>query len=243
MQVKTQPFKEALEIKSDGISFDIYGNGAKRLGGLAVTKGGLVWNKVGSDNAARPQSINRVSNGKAPRAQSINVRWEEFINWVQTRRAEGKNGGVVKLSAPKSKETKIAAKNGSVHKIATSGASVGKSASVGKNVSVGKGASAGKSLPVGKSTSVGSLSVGKGVSVGKNVSVGRQLAGNPGANPAAHNGGHNASQAAHASQISAPAKLPAAKLAQGKPKDKAAASAKKPALDAKAGAAARKKAN
>ena len=43
MHVKTQPFKDSLELKNDGISFDVYGNGAKRLGDLCITKAGLCW--------------------------------------------------------------------------------------------------------------------------------------------------------------------------------------------------------
>lgn len=65
MQVKTQPFKDAIEVKSDGISFDVYGNGSKRLGDLCVTKSGLVWSKG--------------ANAKAVRNSGINVKWEEFI--------------------------------------------------------------------------------------------------------------------------------------------------------------------
>jgi hypothetical protein len=105
MQVKTQPFKEALEIKSDGICFDVYGNGAKRLGDLAVTKAGLVWSKTAP--------------GKPMRNQGINVRWEEFINWVQTRRAAGSNG-VVKLSPNNGKQqAKTAPKSGASQKLAS----------------------------------------------------------------------------------------------------------------------------
>lgn len=107
MQVKTQPFKEALEIKSDGICFDVYGNGAKRLGDLAVTKAGLVWSKTAP--------------GKPLRNQGINVRWEEFINWVQTRRAAGSNGGIVKLTSSSNgkQQAKTAPKNGASQKLAS----------------------------------------------------------------------------------------------------------------------------
>jgi hypothetical protein len=84
MQVKTQPFKEAIELKSEGISFDVYGNGAKRLGDLCVTKAGLVWSKG--------------ANGKAQRAKGINVKWEDFISWVQSQQASTKNGLAAKTS-------------------------------------------------------------------------------------------------------------------------------------------------
>jgi hypothetical protein len=85
MQVKTQPFKEALEIKSEGISFDIYGNGAKRLGDLSVTKAGLIWSTG--------------ANGKAPRGKGINVKWEDFISWVQSQSNGARNGVAAKPSA------------------------------------------------------------------------------------------------------------------------------------------------
>ena len=65
MQIKTQPFKEAIEIKNSGIAFDVYNNGAKRIGDLAVTKNGLVWN-----------------NGSAQR-KAVTVKWDDFINWMQ----------------------------------------------------------------------------------------------------------------------------------------------------------------
>ncbi len=65
MQIKTQPFKEAIEIKNTGIAFDVYNNGAKRIGDLAVTKNGLVWN-----------------NGSAQR-KAVTVKWDDFITWMQ----------------------------------------------------------------------------------------------------------------------------------------------------------------
>ena len=65
MQIKTQPFKEAIEIKNTGIAFDVYNSGAKRIGDLAVTKNGLVWN-----------------NGSAQR-KAVTVKWDDFITWMQ----------------------------------------------------------------------------------------------------------------------------------------------------------------
>jgi hypothetical protein len=94
MQVKTQPFKEAIELKSEGISFDVYGNGAKRLGDLSVTKAGLVWCKG--------------ANGKAPRGKGINVKWEDFISWVQSQQSGGKNALTAK-TAPRNGLPKLAA--------------------------------------------------------------------------------------------------------------------------------------
>jgi hypothetical protein len=68
MQIKTQPIKEAIEIKSSGIAFDVYNNGAKRIGDLAITKNGLVWN-----------------NGSAQRTKGVTVKWDQFITWMQSQ--------------------------------------------------------------------------------------------------------------------------------------------------------------
>ena len=68
MQIKTQPIKEAIEIKNSGIAFDVYNNGMKRIGDLAVTKNGLVWN-----------------NGSGQRAKGVTVKWDDFINWMQSQ--------------------------------------------------------------------------------------------------------------------------------------------------------------
>ena len=94
MQVKTQPFKEAIELKSGGICFDVYGNSARRLGDLSVTNAGLVWCKG--------------ANGKAPRGKGINVKWEDFITWVQSQQAGAKNG-----------TAKTATRGGSLPKLAS----------------------------------------------------------------------------------------------------------------------------
>jgi hypothetical protein len=69
MQIKTQPFKDALEIKNTGIAFDVYGAGSKRIGDLSVTRSGLVWSK-----------------GNAQRAKGgVTVKWDDFINWMQSQ--------------------------------------------------------------------------------------------------------------------------------------------------------------
>lgn len=68
MQIKTQPIKEAIELKTTGIAFDVYNNGAKRIGDLAVTRNGLIW-----------------SNGGTQRAKGVTVKWDDFISWIQTR--------------------------------------------------------------------------------------------------------------------------------------------------------------
>ena len=69
MQIKTQPFKEAIEIKNTGIAFDVYGSGAKRIGDLAVTKNGLTWSNGGTMH----------------RAKGVAVKWDDFITWMQSQ--------------------------------------------------------------------------------------------------------------------------------------------------------------
>jgi hypothetical protein len=69
MQIKTQPFKEAIEIKNTGIAFDVYGSGAKRIGDLAVTKNGLIWSNGGTTH----------------RAKGVAVKWDDFITWMQSQ--------------------------------------------------------------------------------------------------------------------------------------------------------------
>jgi hypothetical protein len=91
MQIKTQPFKEALEIKNTGIAFDVYGNGAKRIGDLAVTKNGLVWS----------------NGGNAQRSKGVTVKWDDFIVWMQSQTQTQARPQIQTRSAPKAK---IAAK-------------------------------------------------------------------------------------------------------------------------------------
>ena len=95
MQIKTQPFKEAIEIKNSGIAFDVYNNGSKRIGDLAITKNGLVWN-----------------NGNAQRAKGVTVKWDDFISWMQTQMHAQPRTPVLSQTRTASK-TKIAAKPGS----------------------------------------------------------------------------------------------------------------------------------
>lgn len=94
MQIKTQPFKEIIEIKNAGIAFDVYNGGAQRIGDLAVTKNGLVWSKG--------------ANGS--RSKGVTVKWDDFISWMQTKTpAQGRTPAQPRAVAT----TKTAAKSGS----------------------------------------------------------------------------------------------------------------------------------
>lgn len=83
MQIKTEAGK-AHEIKNPAIAFGIYGHGAKRLGDVAVTSKGLVWN-----------------NGKKA-SKDVTVKWDAFINWMQSQLAAGAKTAAAKIAAPKS---------------------------------------------------------------------------------------------------------------------------------------------
>lgn len=97
MQIKTQPFKETIEIKNSGFAFDVYNSGAKRIGDLAVTKNGLVWN-----------------NGNAQRAKGVTVKWDDFISWMQTQtRTQPQMRTLTPAQTRTAPKTKIAAKPGS----------------------------------------------------------------------------------------------------------------------------------
>jgi hypothetical protein len=81
MQIKTEAGK-AHEIKNTSIAFGVYGNGEKRLGDVAVTSKGLVFSKSKS-------------------AKDVSVKWDDFINWMQSQlRPAAKT---VKAKAPASK--------------------------------------------------------------------------------------------------------------------------------------------
>ncbi len=98
MQIKTQPFKEAIELKNTGIAFDVYNSGAKRIGDLAVTKNGLVWN-----------------NGSAQR-KAVTVKWDDFISFMQKQtqtQGQPQARTVAQAQTRTAQKTKIAAKPGS----------------------------------------------------------------------------------------------------------------------------------
>ncbi len=68
MQTKTTSLKKASEIKNAGIAIGVYGNGAKRLGDIAVTNKGLVW-----------------SNGTSKASKEVMVKWDAFIGFMQSQ--------------------------------------------------------------------------------------------------------------------------------------------------------------
>jgi hypothetical protein len=105
MQIKQEAAKKATEIKNAAIAFDIYGNGSRRLGDLALTNKGLV-----------------LSNGKAKSGKDITVKWDTLIAWMSAQNAAtapkvkkaskpraGRSNGS-RITAPSKKSTKTAAR-------------------------------------------------------------------------------------------------------------------------------------
>lgn len=62
MKVKIKSFDVGMEVKNNGIEFDVYEPSGKRLGDLVLTKSGLIW-----------------CEGKTTRQNGVKVTWKEFI--------------------------------------------------------------------------------------------------------------------------------------------------------------------
>ena len=68
MKVTIKSFDVGMEVKNNGIEFDIYApNGTDRLGDCIVTKTGLTWCK-----------------GKTNRKNGVKVTWQDFITWMES---------------------------------------------------------------------------------------------------------------------------------------------------------------
>ena len=63
MQIKTQSSKKTIEFKNPAMIFDIQGKGA-----VSVTPKGLVW-----------------KTGKTQSAKNVTVKWDAFVNWMQSQ--------------------------------------------------------------------------------------------------------------------------------------------------------------
>lgn len=163
MQIKTEAGK-AHHIKNTAIAFGVYGNGSKRLGDVAMTNKGLVW----SNNASKA-------------SKDVSVKWDAFINWMQSQlgpQASAVKSSKSAKSAKSAKSTKSAksasakkaskprakaASNGSAAKTRKA-ASNGSAARTRKAASNGAAASARKAAPARKAparTAVRAKSVGR----------------------------------------------------------------------------------
>lgn len=97
MQIKTEAGRTH-EIKNAAIAFGVYGHGSKRLGDVAVTNKGLVW-----------------SNGASKSAKDVTVKWDDFINWMQSQLpAQGKTAAksTAKSAKTATKSSAKTAQNG-----------------------------------------------------------------------------------------------------------------------------------
>lgn len=221
MQVKTQPSKDAIELKGDGISFDVYGNGSKRLGDLCITKAGLIWSKG--------------SSARAPRDGGINVKWEEFIAWVQSRRAESAKSArpsAQGIAAMKSAALKLK-QAGQGTKISSSRAVAPKTASETAKSSVDtKPASLAKASLSGKSTRTEKSTVsGKSALNGKSPLNVKPASTRSGATKPISEAGRHAAKRASAMKLAASVTAAATKATGGKVALKAGKASSKSAAD------------
>ena len=65
MKVKVKKMTVDMEVKNNGIEFGVMNNDGSHRGDCYVTKTGLIW-----------------CEGKTSRKNGVNVKWEEFIEWM-----------------------------------------------------------------------------------------------------------------------------------------------------------------
>ena len=66
MKVKIKAFNVDMDVKNNGVEFQVHSNDGEFLGDCYVTKSGMIWCR-----------------GKTTRANGVKVGWEEFINWME----------------------------------------------------------------------------------------------------------------------------------------------------------------
>lgn len=67
MKVGIKNLSVKMEVKNNGVEFDVYDNKDVFQGDMFVTKSGLIWCK-----------------GKTKKENGVKVSWEEFINWMES---------------------------------------------------------------------------------------------------------------------------------------------------------------
>ena len=67
MQVSIKTFDVHMDVKNNGIEFEVYGNNDEFWGDLILTKSGLTWCK-----------------GKTSRSNGVKVSWTEFVKWMES---------------------------------------------------------------------------------------------------------------------------------------------------------------
>lgn len=68
MKVSIKSFDVAMDVKTKGIEFEVYGNDDKFKGDCIVTKTGLIWCK-----------------GKTGRDKGIKISWDKFMTWAEAK--------------------------------------------------------------------------------------------------------------------------------------------------------------
>ena len=67
MRVSIKDLSVDMEVKNNGVELDVYSpDNSKHLGDLIVTKSGLTWCK-----------------GSTHRENGVQVKWKEFIEWME----------------------------------------------------------------------------------------------------------------------------------------------------------------
>jgi hypothetical protein len=66
MKVSIKSFDVQMDVKNNGIEFEVYDSAGKFLGDCIVTKKGLIWCR-----------------GKTSRKNGVKVSWQEFIDWME----------------------------------------------------------------------------------------------------------------------------------------------------------------
>ena len=71
VQVSIKSFDVGMQVKNNGIEFEVYSpNGEDHLGDLVLTKTRLIW-----------------CEGRTTRENGIEVNWNQFIRWMNAREA------------------------------------------------------------------------------------------------------------------------------------------------------------
>ena len=67
MKVQIKDFDVQMEVKNNGIEFEVYDNAGVHRGDCFVTKTGLIW-----------------CEGRTRKANGKKVAWDEFIDWMNS---------------------------------------------------------------------------------------------------------------------------------------------------------------
>ena len=68
MRVSIKSFDVGMEVKNNGIEFEVYDNAGNFQGDCYLTKTGLIW-----------------CQGKKPKKNGVKVSWEDFIKWMNSQ--------------------------------------------------------------------------------------------------------------------------------------------------------------